>query len=115
MTSTQAHKPPGIPDALSKTIPIWCSVLNRVLFPSLPASHTLHVPPQAVSASEHSQMVALIPSFVESLRKLDLDISALRAHLRKPLRPMWVMQDSPLINHTLQATMWSICRGRYFS
>ncbi|CRK15737.1 hypothetical protein BN1708_011529 [Verticillium longisporum] len=35
-----------IPDALSKTIPIWCAVLNRALFPSLPEeAHALHTPP----------------------------------------------------------------------
>src|SRR5689334_21978980 len=75
---------------------MWCTVLNRVLFPSHASCHDLYVPPQAVAASEHSQMLARIPSFVESFLKLDLDISALQAQLTKPLRPIWVMQDSPL-------------------
>ncbi|KAM0275789.1 hypothetical protein ACHAQH_007412 [Verticillium albo-atrum] len=84
-----------IPDALSKTIPIWCSVLNRALFPSLPDSHTLHTPPNVVSPSEHAQIAALLPSFLTSFLSLDLDIAPLKAHLKKPLRPLWITPDAP--------------------
>lgn len=81
-----------MPDALSKTIPLWCCVLNRVLFPDLPASHhDLFVPPAAVSASERAQMLArAVPEGVAALRRLRLDLAALRAQLAKPLRPAWV-------------------------
>lgn len=85
-----------IPDALSKTIPIWCCVLNRVLFPEDEARHGLHTPPNAVSASEHAQMEARIPDFVESFRSLGLDITSLE-QIRKPLRPMWITQDTQLV------------------
>lgn len=81
-----------MPDALSKTIPIWCCVLNRALFPDPadPAHHDLFVPPTAVSASEKSQMLARIPEGLDALRQLRLDLDGLRAHLSKPLRPTWV-------------------------
>lgn len=87
---------PGMPDALSKTIPIWCCVLNTYLFPANPEYHTLHTPPQVVSASEHAQIAALIPSFVASLRALALPIDTLRQHITKPLRPTWITPESHL-------------------
>ncbi|PVH81603.1 initiator tRNA phosphoribosyl transferase [Cadophora sp. DSE1049] len=83
-----------MPDALSKTIPIWCSVLNRVLFPNETQPHNLYTPPQVVSKSEHAQMTALLPSFAEALRSLKTSHEELRSHITKPLRPMWVTPES---------------------
>lgn len=86
-----------MPDALSKTVPIWCCVLNSALFP-LPGDrcHDVHVPPNVVSDSERAQIQARIPDHVAAFRALGLDIPALRAALKKPLRPLWVTQESPL-------------------
>ncbi|CRJ83542.1 hypothetical protein BN1708_009072 [Verticillium longisporum] len=87
-----------IPDALSKTIPIWCAVLNRALFPSLPEeAHALHTPPNVVSPSEHAQIAALLPYFLAAFLALDLDLAPLRAQLTKPLRPLWITPDTPLL------------------
>lgn len=58
----------GIPDALSKTIPIWIAVMNRTLFPNLPSSHRLHTPPQAVSPSEAAQIEQRLDGFVKLFR-----------------------------------------------
>ncbi|KAF9881208.1 tRNA a64-2 -o-ribosylphosphate transferase [Colletotrichum karsti] len=85
-----------MPDALSKTIPVWCTVLNMALFPSHPKSDTLHTPPNVVSASEHSQIAALLPSFLASLKALSLDLDSARKHITKPLRPFWVTQETRL-------------------
>ncbi|KAK7612967.1 tRNA A64-2'-O-ribosylphosphate transferase [Phyllosticta paracitricarpa] len=85
-----------MPDALSKTIPAWCAVWNRLLFPSNPEAHQLFTPRQSVSESEHSQIAARLDSFVELARELGLDLASLRAHLTKPLRPIWVTQESAL-------------------
>lgn len=94
-----------MPDALSKTLPTWCAVLNRALYPNPhpPASattttppdiHALHTPPNAVSASEAAQMAALLPQFVASFLSLAIDLDPLRRRLRgKPLRPVWVTPD----------------------
>ncbi|KAK1655541.1 initiator tRNA phosphoribosyl transferase [Colletotrichum phormii] len=98
-----------MPDALSKTIPIWCAVLNAALFPDLaldPARQKhlrLFTPPNVVSASEHAQIAALLPSFLASLKSLDLDLAALRAHISKPLRPFWVTQETQLPSSTTSA------------
>lgn len=86
-----------MPDALSKTIPIWCAVLNQVLFPSESSWHNLYTPPQVVSRSEHAQMVALLPSFADALRSLKIPLGDLRSQFSKPLRPIWVTPDSKVM------------------
>ncbi|KAI1847226.1 hypothetical protein JX265_013351 [Neoarthrinium moseri] len=84
-----------MPDALSKTIPTWCCVLNRVLFPERSDKHALYTPPNVVSESEHAQMEARIPGFVDAFKALTLDMGSW-SQLEKPLRPMWVTQESEL-------------------
>ncbi|KAI0101567.1 initiator tRNA phosphoribosyl transferase [Nemania sp. FL0031] len=96
-----------MPDALSKTVPIWCCVLNHVLFPKTdtemeaeaeePHRHRLYTPPNVVSPSEHAQAEARIPEHVAALRALDVDVAALRRLVAKPLRPVWVTQESLLV------------------
>ncbi|KAI9837480.1 MAG: hypothetical protein M1819_007128 [Sarea resinae] len=86
----------SMPDALSKTVPIWCAVMNLALFPELPSAHKLHTPQHAVSASEHSQIEARLESFVKQLKELGLDLQELRLRISKPLRPLWIVQGSTL-------------------
>ena len=57
----------GMPDALSKTIPIWCAVWNRVLFPTRCAQHVTFTPPKIVSKSEKAQMDAGLENWVEEV------------------------------------------------
>jgi len=59
-----------MPDALSKTVPIWCAVMNRALFPSEPAYHAVQFPPNYLGASEESQIEQRIDGFVRSLKVL---------------------------------------------
>ena len=54
-----------MPDALSKTVPIWCAVLNTVLFPDDLESHQVRSPSQIISKSEHSQIEARTEEFVK--------------------------------------------------
>ena len=82
-----------MPDALSKTVPIWCVVLNRLLFSGQLATHGLYTPMKSVGASEHAQMDARINGFVQELKLLQLDIPLLRASIKKPLVPSWVTPD----------------------
>lgn len=63
-----AHVYQGMPDALSKTVPIWCAVFNRLLFPDLLDAHKLYTPPKCVSSSEHSQMEDQLDGFVNQLQ-----------------------------------------------
>ncbi|KAK4889013.1 tRNA A64-2'-O-ribosylphosphate transferase [Elasticomyces elasticus] len=86
----------SMPDALSKTVPIWIAVLNRLLFPEHPESHALHTPLEVVSQSEHSQIESRFPLFLEGLRDLNVDFDGLRSTLIKPMRPVWVTPGGTL-------------------
>ncbi|KAF2750277.1 hypothetical protein M011DRAFT_484126 [Sporormia fimetaria CBS 119925] len=86
----------SMPDALSKTVPIWCCVLNRAILPDS-GPHELFTPPSAVSASEHAQIERRIDGFVEDFLNIcKSNIPGLQKKLRKPLRPLWVTQASTL-------------------
>lgn len=67
--STRAGK--RIPDALSKTVPIWCTVINRAVsrlqtkVADWPLQ--LYTPPGAVSEQEHTQIERHIDSWADSL------------------------------------------------
>ncbi|KAF1362252.1 hypothetical protein EJ07DRAFT_108794 [Lizonia empirigonia] len=87
----------SMPDALSKTVPFWCCVINRAVFggESKGEEMQLFTPPNAVSESEHAQMESRVDGFVQQF--LDIckpDIPSLRSKLQKPLRPLWVTQSS---------------------
>jgi len=81
-----------MPDALSKTAPIWCAIINRILFPDNSQCHVLRTPPSAVSLSENSQIEARLDSFVAQFRTLKLNLPP----ISKPLRPIWVIQGDLL-------------------
>jgi tRNA A64-2'-O-ribosylphosphate transferase len=91
-----------MPDALSKTVPIWCAVMNHALFPSRPEAHQVHVPREVVSESELSQIKSRFDTFTNQLDALSLDISHYRSIITKPLRSMWVTQESILPDDPLE-------------
>ncbi|KAF9893994.1 hypothetical protein FE257_008965 [Aspergillus nanangensis] len=88
-TRRDAPRPPVMPDALSKTVPIWCAVINRTLFPAETTFHPVQFPPNFLGASEESQIEHRINGFVKSLQDLKLDLNALRQQLRKPIQVAW--------------------------
>ncbi|KAI9511458.1 initiator tRNA phosphoribosyl transferase [Russula earlei] len=95
--STRAGK--RIPDALSKTVPIWCAVINRATYlrsldPS-EAAASLHTPPGAVSAHEHAQIAARLDSWAAALA----DSSYGLPRLTRPLRPLWITPASTRFPH----------------
>lgn len=69
--STRAGK--RIPDALSKTVPIWCAVINRAVARRFPVASTsdwdnaLYTPPSAVSNQEHHQIENRLDNWAEAL------------------------------------------------
>ncbi|GAA5897448.1 hypothetical protein JCM6882_001889 [Rhodosporidiobolus microsporus] len=97
------------PDALSKTIPLWCAVLNRARALRLPPSPenadvspeewaeqgALYTSPQAVGRSEHSQVEVKIEGWAQDLVNSAYDLSSLLS-LRRPLRPFFVSPSSTL-------------------
>ena len=60
-----------MPDALSKTVPIWCAVVNRAvkIAYSKPAGWniSLYCPPGVVSPQEHSQIESHVDEWAMSL------------------------------------------------
>ena len=86
----------GMPDSLSKTIPIWCSVINQFLFPDKPDCHKLYTSPQIISDTEHAQISSLLPTFLAALQALRIPLPELRLRVSKPLRPFWITPDSHL-------------------
>jgi tRNA A64-2'-O-ribosylphosphate transferase len=67
----------SMPDALSKTIPTWCCVINRAVFgneaKNMEEQMGLFTPPHAVGESEHAQMEKRIDGFVRQfLVRLEL-------------------------------------------
>lgn len=76
------------PDALSKTVPIWCAVLNHASHRrhGTPTDVPLHVASYAVSASERAQIEARIGAWVDAFLASDWDVPC----LTKPLQPLFV-------------------------
>ncbi|KAG8955042.1 hypothetical protein FRC03_011303 [Tulasnella sp. 419] len=81
-----------LPDALSKTVPIWCCVINNAVSQrhGVPLDTALYTPPSAVSRSEATRIEANIPGWASKL----LESSFPLPHLTKPLRPLWVTRSS---------------------
>lgn len=87
-----------MPDALSKTIPIWCAVLNKLM--RADDSEVLFTPPGSVSKSEHDNIRGRISGLVDKLQQLGvLDGPALRARFKgKILRPLWVYPGADMLS-----------------
>ncbi|WFD42618.1 tRNA A64-2'-O-ribosylphosphate transferase [Malassezia psittaci] len=80
------------PDALSKTIPIWCAVLNRASAErhNTPTGDVpLCVPNDAVSDSERAQIEVRLQQWTSAFLNSDCDIPI----LTKPLTPIFVNPD----------------------
>jgi len=75
------------PDALAKTVPIWCAVLNRASarVHGTPACPPLMTPPDAVTRSEHAQIEMRLDAWTDRLCRSDLRVP----RLSKPLVPVF--------------------------
>ncbi|KAF6767132.1 Initiator tRNA phosphoribosyl transferase [Kalmanozyma brasiliensis GHG001] len=99
----------SMPDALSKTIPIWCTVLNRASNRKYgsPAhglgGYALVTPSWMIPPTEHDQIEARIDGFVDTLLNSDLDVP----RLGKPLKPIFVTPQTDLegISTSMQADL----------
>lgn len=61
-----------MPDALSKTVPIWCTVINIAIQLRREEEMddwdmTLYLPPNIVSPSEREQIQAMLPTWAAAL------------------------------------------------
>ncbi|AMD20292.1 HDL452Wp [Eremothecium sinecaudum] len=90
-----------MPDALSKTIPIWCAVLNNLILEFTGnQQQVLFCPPDIVSPTEYSSIVSKLPHLVEKLKKID-QITGEKLFAMfggRTLRPFWVYPGSSLLN-----------------
>ncbi|WVQ67329.1 uncharacterized protein L199_005525 [Kwoniella botswanensis] len=81
-----------MPDGLSKTVPIWCCVVNLAieLRRNIPLDEEwdteLYLPPKVVSPSEKSQIEDRLDEWAETLEKSSLPLPI----LTKPLRPFFI-------------------------
>jgi tRNA A64-2'-O-ribosylphosphate transferase len=60
----------AMPDALSKTIPIWCAVINWLLF----GDGEVYLPEEVVGCSESAQIREKIDGWVKDAKVSDLDL-----------------------------------------
>lgn len=86
----------SMPDALSKTIPTWCAVLNEASRRKYgtPAKEGggLETPRWMIPPTEHDQIEARIDEFVQALLDSDLEVP----RLEKALKPVFVIPQSDL-------------------
>ena len=120
-----------MPDALSKTVPIWCCVLNRTIVrlrererkqsteqegTQVGTSHLnsdtlsgdgwdteLHLPPYLISPSERDQIEQRIDGWVDDL----LGSSYTLPVLSKPLRPVWIVQPPEFLSSSTDGQVGS--------
>jgi tRNA A64-2'-O-ribosylphosphate transferase len=87
------------PDSLSKTIPIWCSVLNRIISNELGLNWDteLKSTPLAVPHSERHHISEMISTFVDKLQTSNIDAKVIAKHITKPLRPLWIDPSSEIL------------------
>ncbi|KAL0955703.1 hypothetical protein HGRIS_001923 [Hohenbuehelia grisea] len=94
--STRSGK--RIPDALSKTIPIWCAVVNRAIrlrYPETPSSwdSSLYTPPQSVSVQEHHLIEQRLDGWAKELMNSTFSLP----QLAYPLRPFWITPSTSVL------------------
>ncbi|ETI23252.1 hypothetical protein G647_05051 [Cladophialophora carrionii CBS 160.54] len=83
----------NLPDAFSKTVPIWVAVINRALFPEDTSMHHFQSPPSPdnIHSSELSQIEARLEGFTKTFCHLGLDLQSLRSQLGSPIRVSWAI------------------------
>ncbi|SPO40032.1 related to RIT1 - initiator tRNA phosphoribosyl-transferase [Pseudozyma flocculosa] len=96
----------SMPDALSKTVPVWCAVLNRASWTrygtatgsgeeSMQAQQCwrrLDTYPGMVGASEREQIEEKVDAWTRTFLESDLDVP----RLDRPLRPFFITQETTL-------------------
>ena len=82
-----------LPDAFSKTVPIWVAVINRALFPECESLHRLQTPPPPgdLAFSESTQIQARLDAFTATFCSLNLDLQSFRSMLGRPIRVSWAI------------------------
>lgn len=82
-----------MPDALLKTIPIWCAVISTIMAKRgfFELDNVLYTPRSMVSESEHNEIAKKINHFVLEAERLHLFDNV---ELDKPIVPCWIYPDN---------------------
>lgn len=93
------------PDSFARTVPIWCGVLNRAVAIARGEGddrdwdREVHLP-SWIPDSERSALEPLVEGWSQKLAKTQPGLlEELSEILAKPLRPLWVSDDSPMWQH----------------
>ncbi|KAL7747548.1 tRNA A64-2'-O-ribosylphosphate transferase [Sorochytrium milnesiophthora] len=91
------------PDALAKTVPIWCAVMTQLLQAARgeEADGALATHPDLVSRSEHSAMEQHIADVLLPRASTYLDVSKWAQSVHKPIRPLWWTPSTKLFTDML--------------
>ena len=91
------------PDALAKTVGIWCAVVNAICFPGLAQGVDVEdqdwtpgqfqCPSGVVGEEEARRINARIPGFVQRVREMKTIESFLKSRIKRPLKCFWVSQS----------------------
>jgi tRNA A64-2'-O-ribosylphosphate transferase len=96
----------SFPDALSKTVPIWCAVLNAASLKRYgrPAVTPLVLPEHVVSPSEEQQIASKLDHWTDLLLSSELPVPS----LEKPLRPLFVSHShqDEAVTHVGSRSEW---------
>ncbi|KIP03423.1 hypothetical protein PHLGIDRAFT_31821 [Phlebiopsis gigantea 11061_1 CR5-6] len=88
-----------MPDALSKTVPIWCSVINRAVAlrhqKNAEWDTSVYTSPAAVSRQEHAQIETRLQAWASALNKSSYELP----DLQLPLRPFWITPSASSYPH----------------
>lgn len=126
-----------LPDSFSRTIPIWCAVMNRIALKyrtelGVPLSSSscsknvndddvrwdtaLHTPSPIVPPEEYLEISNLIDSRVELLyqSKAIVDVSRFVDIMTTPIRAIWVANES-MQHDTINSLSSSIDADKYFT
>ncbi|RKP29650.1 initiator tRNA phosphoribosyl transferase [Metschnikowia bicuspidata] len=108
-----------IPDALLKTVPIWCAVLSYIMFEDeifdseqLVADNWLLTPREMVSRSEHAAIVKTIPVHAAQVKQLGLiNKESLVARLGReaPILPLWLYPGKHLQSPGFCVDAFTVC------
>ena len=92
-------------DAFSRTLPIWCAVMNRALFPHRKDSHAFRSPLGHLSQHEVLMITELLENFARAFESVGMDIADLRTKLVKPIKVFWTIDRSTeLLGETTKGT-----------
>ncbi|EPX71537.1 initiator methionine tRNA 2'-O-ribosyl phosphate transferase [Schizosaccharomyces octosporus yFS286] len=89
-----------MPDALSKTVPIWIATLNKCVFERLRPhdleNRQLVFFPPYLPETERSAMNKKLDGFVDLLMNSGINLDFISSKLQKPIRPLWATPTSTL-------------------